>query len=69
MMSFVFFHLFRSSVVLVLWFQLRRHWPVRFDFEWSLTLASWLVSLWPGESASRLGLLRQVPVLLSIPSL
>jgi hypothetical protein len=35
MMSFVFFHLFRLPVVLVLRFQLRRHWPVRFDFEWS----------------------------------
>ena len=75
MMSFVFFHLFRLPVglaVLVLRFQSRRHWPVHFDFKCSLTLASqgWrLVPLRLGESAWRLGLLRQAPVLLSLPSL
>jgi hypothetical protein len=70
MMSFVFFHLFRWPVVLVLRFQSQWHWPVHFDFEWSLTLAppGWrLVLLWLGGLASRSGLLRQAPVLLSLP--
>ncbi len=71
-MSFVFLHLFRLPVVLVLRFQSWRHWPVHFDFEWSFALASpgWrLVPLRLGESASRSGLLRQTPVLLLLPSL
>jgi hypothetical protein len=36
MTPFVLFHLFRSPVVPVLWFQPRR---LHFDFEWSLPLA------------------------------
>jgi hypothetical protein len=39
MMPFVLFFLLRLPVALVPQLQSRRHWPVRFDFEWTLALA------------------------------